>query len=119
MESDLLWSIDEENFINKGVEAAFEKDGTFKGNKFLILLFRSPKTEVLQDSRMDDGVDLTGIFDVGKEVIGKELLVEFSAFEHLGTDKSDELLTNLFVCGGESFGFSVAVIDGNAELLLK
>ena len=118
VEADLLWSINEEDIINRGVKAAFVKDGAFKGDEPFILLFRSPKIEVLQDSRVDDGVDLTGILDVGKEVIGKELLVELSAFEHLRTDKSDELLANLFVCGGESLGFSVAVIDLDAEMLL-
>ena len=66
---------------------------------------------------MDDGIDRAGVLDVGEEVIGKQLLVEFSTSKHLGTDKSDEPLAYLLVLGGEPLGFLVAIIDGNAELL--
>lgn len=117
VETDVFRGINKEDFVNHFVEAAFKKDCTFKGNSRLPLLFLCPSLEVLEDNRMDDGVYLACVFDIGKEEIGKSLPVETLSVEHFGTDKGDEFLANLLICGGESLGFSVAVIDRNVELL--
>ena len=118
LKADVFRGINEEDFVDIVVEAALEKDGTFEGNNGLSL-FLSPKREVLQDRRMDDGIDLAGVFGIGKEVIGQELLVELLSFKHIASDECDELLANLLAFCGQPLGFLVAIIDGNAEFSLQ
>ena len=117
--ANLFWSINEEDFIDHLAQAALEKNGTLEGNYWLFVLFLSPSLEVLEDDRMDDGVHLACVLDISKEVIGQKLLVEFVPVEHFGTNQGDEFLANLLVRGSQSFGFHIAVIDRNTELLPK
>lgn len=68
---------------------------------------------------MDDGVDLAGMLWVGKEIVGKTFPVELLSVVDFRTDQLDELPAYLFVCGGQSLGFCITVIDRNAELLTQ
>ena len=118
LEADFFWRINKEDFINEGIESAFEKDGALKGNHLLRLLLLRPKSEVFQDGRMDNGIDSTCILRVGKEVIGKPSLVESLSVKDLRANKFNEFLANLLAFDGQPFSLLVAVIYGNAELSL-
>lgn len=67
---------------------------------------------------MDDGIDEKGILCTCKEIVSKALSVKDRAVEYLWPNETDELPAYPFVCGGQSLGFCIAVIDRDAEMLL-
>ena len=116
LETDTLGGIDEEDIINVFAEPALVKNGTLQCDKRLVLLL-CPECEILQYSRMNDGVHLLCVFGVGKEVVGEALLVESRAVKDIRADELNELATYIFVQSREPFGLLVAVIDRHAKLL--